>query len=123
MNFRVASRLGSVPPKYFATRDLATSDLNVRADRSGKQIPAERARRLVEALNAEGYWPTPLVSQSHPYTGARPPAKPDGDYAETHVGDLTDTSPYPVKDAPLGISTGAYIQNMSVLIDYLTGGR
>ena len=27
------------------------------------------------------------------------------------------------KDAPLGISTGAYIHNMSVLIDYLTGGR
>ncbi|HEY8572683.1 pectate lyase [Phenylobacterium sp.] len=110
-------------PKYFATRDLQTSDLNVRADRTAKQIPADRARQLVASLDAEGYWPTPLVSQSHPYTGAKPPAKPDGDYATTHVGDFTDTSPYPADNPPVGISTGAYIQNMSVLIDYLTGGR
>jgi PelA/Pel-15E family pectate lyase len=110
-------------PKYFATRDLTTSDLNVQADRSGKAIPAERVRGLVGSLNAEGYWPTPLVSQSHSYTGAKPPGKPDGDYAETHVGDFTDTSPFPVENPPVGISTGAYIQNMSVLIDYLTAGR
>ena len=44
------------------------------------------------------------------HRGARP-----GDFAQTHVGDETDTSPYP-DDALRGISTAAYIRNMSVLI-------
>lgn len=109
-------------PRYFATRDLATSDLNVHAQRATAP-DAAAVGRLVAGLNAEGYWPTPLVAASHPYRGDTPPARPDGDYATTHVGDRTDTSPYPAKDPPLGISTGAYIQNMTVLIDWLGGGR
>lgn len=111
-------------PKYFATRDLETSDLNVSAqDRGGRAVTAERAAALVGGLNAEGYWPTPLAAISNPYTGARPPAKPDGDYATTHVGDATDTSPYPTERPELGISTGAYVQNMTTLIDWLDQSR
>nr|WP_330218136.1 pectate lyase [Phenylobacterium zucineum] len=111
-------------PRYFATRDLETSDLNVRAavdeDRS---VSAEKVRALIGGLNREGYWPTPLVAASIPYTGERPPAQPDGDYATTHVGDRTDTSPYPAANPQPGISTGAYIQNMTVLIDWLDQRR
>ena len=110
-------------PRYFATRDLVTSDLNVHAQREGSAPDAEAVRKLVAGLNAQGYWPTPLVATSNPYRGETPPARPDGDYATTHVGDRTDTSPYPAKDPPLGISTGAYIQNMTVLIDWLGAGR
>lgn len=116
---------GLVPlPRYFATRDLETSDLNVRAqDPSPKAVTPEAADKLVEGLNADGYWPTPLVSASHPYTGAAPPAKADGDYATSYVGDATDTSPYPTDKPPVGISTGTYIQNMTTLIDYLDQKR
>ena len=63
-------------------------------------------------------WPV-LVSTSHPYTGATPPAQADGDYATTHVGDTTDTSPFPTDQPVTGISTGTYIQNMTTLIDWL----
>jgi len=35
------------------------------------------------------------------------------------VGDEWDTSPYPVNNPVKGISTGAYIKNMGVLIQYL----
>jgi hypothetical protein len=111
-------------PRFFATRDLATSDLNVRpADDAGKAPAADKVQGLVSSLNAQGYWPTPLVATSHPYTGEKPPAKPDADYALTHVGDRTDTSPFPDPTPQIGISTGAYIQNMTVLIDYLAAGR
>lgn len=105
-------------PKYFATRDLETSDLNLKAQ-PGKAVDAAQAQKLVAGLNREGYWPTPLVATSHPYTGAAPPKTPDGDYATTHVGDATDTSPYPTDKPVIGISTGTYIQNMTTLIDWL----
>lgn len=111
-------------PKYFATRDLETSDLNVRAkDDAPKAVTPAQAAALITGLNREGYWPTPLVATSHPYTGARPPVAATGDFATTHVGDATDTSPYPTDKPELGISTGTYIQNMTTLIDYLEPAR
>lgn len=105
-------------PRYFATRDLETSDLNLTAQ-GGKAVDGAQAQKLLGGLNREGYWPTPLAATSNPYTGAKPPAAPDGDYATTHVGDATDTSPYPTDKPAMGISTGAYIQNMTTLIDWL----
>jgi len=114
---------GLVPlPKYFATRDLETSDLNIKAQK-GAAVTGEAAAKLIGGLNAEGYWPTPLTATSNPYTGATPPAKADKDYSQTHVGDATDTSPYPTDKPALGISTGTYIQNMTALIDYLDQAR
>ena len=38
-----------------------------------------------------------------------------GDYSQTHVGDDTDTSPYPDPKL-MGISIEAYIRNMGILI-------
>ena len=114
---------GLVPlPKYFATRDLETSDLNIKAQK-GSAVTADAAGKLVAGLNAEGYWPTPLVATSNLYTGATPPAKADKDYSQTHVGDATDTSPYPTDKPEMGISTGAYVQHMTTLIDYLDRAR
>jgi len=107
-------------PRYFADRNLETSDLNVRLqDKAKAGTPAERVQTLVGGLNKQGYWPTPLVATSHPYTGAKPPATPDADYGSTNVGDATDTSPYPTDKPEMGISTGTYIQNMGALIDWL----
>ena len=63
------------------------------------------------------------MASSNPYTGAKPPAQADGDYSVTHVGDATDTSPYPTDKPAMGISTGNYIQNMTALIDYLDQAR
>jgi hypothetical protein len=76
------------------------------------------AAEAVASLNAEGYWPAPLGQNSHPYT--RPGAKELApmDAAQTHVGDDTDTSPFP--DPKLtGISTAAYVRRMSALINAL----
>ncbi len=110
-------------PKYFATRDLETSDLNVKAQKGSAGVTPAAVAKLVAGLNAQGYWPTPLVATSNPYTGATPPATADKDYSTTHVGDATDTSPYPTDKPAMGISTGAYVQNMTTLIDYLDQAR
>jgi hypothetical protein len=96
------------------------SDLNFRA----QKIPetknlTEQAAALIGALNQQGYWPTPLYYTTNPYKGVAPITKATNEYAATMVGDEWDTSPFPVDDPVMGISTGAYIKNMGVLIQYL----
>ena len=70
---------------------------------------------IIAALNAEGYWPAPLVYTSHPYRGDGSTTVAPGDFSRAHVGDETDTSPFR-DDALVGISTAAFIRNMSGLI-------
>ena len=82
----------------------------------------ETVARLVADLNTQGYWPTPLVAASHPYSGPGPATPTPGDYSQTHVGDAWDTSPYPTDKPVMGISTSAFIKNMGVLISAVDGG-
>jgi hypothetical protein len=89
-------------PRYFAV------------DVKGK----DTAANVIASLNASGYWTAPLGYNSHPYKGDGSKTPAPGDYSRTHVGDETDTSPYP--DPKLtGISVEAYVRNMSVLIRQL----
>ena len=74
---------------------------------------------VIGALNEQGYWPAPLGTNSHPYRGPGSAQPVRGDFSQTHVGDESDTSPYP-DDKITGISTAAYIRNMSVLIRSLS---
>ena len=70
---------------------------------------------VMAALNADGYWLAPLGYDSHPYRRDGSKTPQPGDYSQTHVGDETDTSPFP--DAKLvGVSIDAYIRNMGMLI-------
>jgi hypothetical protein len=91
---------GAAPlPRFFAVSDRGPGD----------------ATAIVRSLNAQGYWLSPLGSNSHPYTrdGSRDPVA--GDYSQTMVGDETDTSPFD-DGSLMGISTSTYIRHMSVLI-------
>ncbi|HVI99485.1 MAG TPA: pectate lyase [Sphingomonas sp.] len=96
-------------PRYYLTKITGTSDLNLD---DGDKSPA----KLIHALNAQGWWPTPLKSTSNPYTGPSPEAVTPGNFGSTHVGDATDTSPYETDHPVTGISTGTYIDNMETLI-------
>ena len=82
----------------------------------------ESAASVVGKLNAQGYWLAPLGFNSHPYKrdGSKTPVP--GDYSQTHVGDETDTSPFP-DDKLMGISIDAYIRNMGVLIRALDSAK
>jgi hypothetical protein len=93
-------------PRFFAVED------------GGRDTPES----VVASLNERGYWPARLGYNSHPYRGDGPKAVAPGDFARSHVGDEYDTSPFP-DETLVGISTAAYIRNMSVLIRYLEGLR
>lgn len=106
-------------PKYFSLADMAVSDLNsghigVKAAPEAAQLAA-----LIPALNAEGYWPTPLKATSNPYIGDGAATPAAGDFSRTHVGDASDTSPYIAKTPLSGISTATFIHNMGLLIRQL----
>ena len=91
---------------------------------SRMQGPAARpsesqVMRVINSLNARGYWPSRLRRTSHPYKGDGPKEVTPGDFSQTNVGDTYDTSPYRPSDRIMGISTNTYIRNMSTLILYL----
>jgi len=82
---------------------------------------ARSAADAIADLTADGYWSAPLGYNSHPFRGRGSSEVAPGDFSQTHVGDETDTSPFP--DPRLtGISTAAYIRNMSALIRALDSG-
>jgi len=70
---------------------------------------------VIGSLNAEGYWLAALGYSSHPFTRDGSAQRAQGDFAQTYVGDETDTSPYPDPNLR-GISTAAFVRNMSALI-------
>jgi PelA/Pel-15E family pectate lyase len=96
----LAAGPGLMPlPRYFAVDAGATR-------------PAADA---IKDLKAEGYWAGPLGYNSHPFRRQGTRALVPGDFSQTYVGDETDTSPFP-DEKLMGISTAAYIRNMSALI-------
>ena len=107
-------------PRYFTLGNINLSDLNTRAlpTSSGKSL-SEDAERLRKELNQEGYWPVKLHYTTNSYRGGSPATVAAGNFSNTNVGDQWDTSPYETDDPVTGISTGAYIKNMGVLIKYL----
>lgn len=104
-------------PRLFTTENIEVSDMTSNRGSGEVERPsAERTRELIATLNAEGYWPTPLSATSQPYAGEPPAAPSPGDFAQTLVGDRYDTSPFVTQNPAIGISTGAFIQNMSSLL-------
>ena len=95
-------------PKYFTST------------RFGQEATAESVQRIIDGLNAEGYWPSPLTSTSNPYIGPGDPNEvTPGDYRSTNIGDKYDTSPYRAENPVMGISCGTFINNMFILARYL----
>jgi hypothetical protein len=110
-------------PRFFTTQNIEVSDLNSNVGSGAVERPTgERVAELLSGLNAEGYWPTPLTATSHPYSGDGAPIPAPGDFSQTQVGDMTDTSPFVTQTPVTGISTGAFIQNMSALLLAVDGG-
>ncbi|MFG2581522.1 hypothetical protein [Streptomyces malaysiensis] len=89
------------------------------------------AAALVAGLGDRDHWLTRLDAVTNPYEGPGARKPYDGKaYMSKNVGDLRDTSPYNPQDpsaeppyqpreAPLGISSAAYVANMAKLIGYV----
>jgi hypothetical protein len=108
-------------PRYFTLGQLDVSDPNSRAAGPRPGATAQVTTELIAMLNKQGYWPTMLVMTTHPYIGPGPKEVTPGDFAGKNVGDQYDTSPYIAEEPMAGISTGIFIRNMSLLIEYLDG--
>jgi PelA/Pel-15E family pectate lyase len=113
----LARQADFVLPRFFTSRSIEVSDLNSNTSSAAieKPTPAQ-VRKLIDDLNDEGYWPTPLVAVSNVYSGDGDTTPAAGDFSQTRVGDASDTSPYLTDNPVPGISLGSYIQNMSALL-------
>ena len=77
------------------------------------------AKRLIQSLDKEGRWLIKHGMTSHPYIGDGVNKEATDDYSKTFVGDETDTSPYKDTSDAEYISTGEYVRNMRMLINYV----
>jgi PelA/Pel-15E family pectate lyase len=101
---------GTAPlPEYYYQR----SDNGYR-----RQMPMPDASKLILSLTPEGYWLTRLSQISKPFKPLPKSMKKSYEtkYADTMVGDEYDTSPYNNEEGVMGISTQAFIMNMTQLI-------
>jgi PelA/Pel-15E family pectate lyase len=124
------SERGAVP-RYFARAGVDLLGPFLGREPAAVSVSDEQVVALLDQLSPEGAWLTPLEFTSNPYRGeGSPEPNPSDEFASTHVGDHTDTSPYrfderprsyPAESAPLGISVAVFIQHLSTLIAYLNG--
>jgi hypothetical protein len=80
-------------------------------------------REIIQSLDSENRWLIKHVMISHPYIGDGVKQDLTEEYASTNVGDETDTSPYRDLSEQEYISTGNYIRNMGLLINYIQSFR
>jgi len=97
-------------PRFFAQRYAPP----------GRKDPEGQVRGTLAALNATGFWPAPLPQTSYPYRTPAKNASVAGDFATTHVGDETDTSPFTDTARTPSISTAEYLRNMNILVHWLS---
>jgi PelA/Pel-15E family pectate lyase len=96
-------------PRYFAERYAPPAEQDLEG----------QVRGALAALNQAGYWPAPLPQNSHPYRGPGSKTVAAGEFATTHVGDESDTSPWNDTTHTPAISTQEYLRNMNILIRLL----
>ncbi len=94
-------------------------DLSRSAASSAPPPNEARVKEILKALDDHSRWLVPHAAISHPYTGEGKNRQPTDEFASTHVGDDTDTSPYADPSDKLYISTTAYMRNMYQLIQYV----
>jgi len=106
-------------PRFYTLKDVDSWDLGKDGRRTAPTAPG-RVAEIVGALNAQGYWSTPMTTTSNPFIGDGPATPTPGEFQSTNVGDIYDTSPYHTDYPVEGISTGAFIRNMGEMIQSLT---
>lgn len=78
---------------------------------------------IIRSLDSQNRWLTKHASISHPYIGDGQKQELTDEFASTNVGDETDTSPYRDPSDQEYISTGEYIKNMKMLINYIQSAK
>ncbi|WNH10437.1 hypothetical protein [Thalassobellus suaedae] len=82
-------------------------------------VDEAKVKEIVSALDDQNRWLTTRAFISNPYIGDGKKTELTDAYSTTRVGDETDTSPFQNTTDQKYISTGNYIRNMKLLINYL----
>ena len=107
-----------VPQKYY---NLTSSVFTASGMTASRNVPTEQqVKDVIDALDEKGRWLTKHAQTSNPYIGDGTKTEPTDKYASTHVGDETDTSQYRDESDQEYITTRAYINNMRVLMNYVS---
>ena len=100
--------------------DLKSRVIAASGHRTNTRVPDDnRVNEVIDALDGQGRWLSPGVSISNPYIGDGTRTELTEEYSSMHVGDKTDTSPFRDQSDQLYITTGTYIRNMEVLMNYV----
>jgi len=75
--------------------------------------------RILKSLDKEGRWLIKHGMTSHPYIGDGVNMELTNEFSNSYVGDETDTSPFMDTSDALYISTGVYVRNMKMLINFI----
>jgi hypothetical protein len=87
------------------------------------RVSETMVKEIIGSLDAQNRWLSPHASVSHPYIGDGQRQEPTDEFASTNVGDETDTSPYRDTSDQLYLSTGDYIRNMKMLINFIRASK
>ena len=83
------------------------------------QVNEEMVKETINALDDQNRWLSKHAFISNPYIGDGKKKELTNKYASTHVGDETDTSPFRDTSEQQYVSTGDYIHNMKILINFI----
>ncbi len=107
------------PQKFFdvKSQSYTASAMNY----SNRPVPSEdQVRKVLSALDKQNRWLEKHCYISHPYSGDGVKTDPTDAFASTNVGDETDTSCFRDDSEQEYITTGAFIYNMTVLMNYVS---
>lgn len=82
-------------------------------------VDRAKVEQIISSLDNSNRWLVKHAMISNPYIGDGKNKESTNEFASTHVGDKTDTSPYKDQSDQLYISTAAFISNMNILMNYI----
>jgi len=119
MTAEEATRNSPLKEEAFSGAGIPQSYYDLSYERVIK-IPVESVvRTIIQSLDKENRWLIKHGMTSNPYIGDGKKQEPTDTYVKTMVGDETDTSPYRDSSDKEYISTGDYVKNMNMLINYV----
>ncbi|MEQ8338044.1 MAG: hypothetical protein RIA62_11895, partial [Cyclobacteriaceae bacterium] len=106
-------------PQQFQYQGTPQKYYNLNRGHSNREVDNVTIAEIINSLDEDYRWLTKHAYISNPYIGDGKLTDETDKYASTRVGDETDTSPYLNDTDQEYISTGEYIRNMTMLINYL----
>lgn len=106
-------------PQQFLFEGTPQSYYDLNRYVSNFKVDDDKIIQVIKELDEKNRWLSGYAFISNPYRGDGKKTELTESYATTRVGDETDTSPYPDDSGTKYISTGTYIRNMKLLINFI----